>query len=247
MNLPPQTPRASKRLVACYRSGEVMRSRSVSAAVPTGTLDIPAPPPRVLSDWEREIATQLFLEPGDVEQMPLARTQTRWPAYGACLQAMLAWTRALGLDDEVMADADIALMACRGARYHHDAGQYGSAAFCNLFLSEDKGLDVVFPVTGQRIPLTRGTAMVFDTGQPHGVVLRGQDTFREADFASGEDFSQLFLTWELPIEATSVAQTLGIAFDVDVEAALRLDEEQLRVNGAPAIICPETGRWLAAA
>lgn len=220
-----------------------MRSRSVSNTVLSGTLDLPAPPARVQADWEREMASRLFLEPGDVEQMPLARTQARWPDYGLCLQAMRDWTQALGLPG-VLASADIALMACRGARYHHDGAQYGGAAFCNLFLSEDRGLDVHFPATGLRIPLVRGTAMIFDTGQPHGVILRGGTGFRETDFAASLDLAQLFLTWELPIEDARVAGALGIEFDVDAATAPQLDEEQIRVNGARAAIDPESGLWL---
>lgn len=220
-----------------------MRSRSVSNTVLSGTLNLPAPPTRVQADWEREMASRLFLEPGDVEQMPLARTQARWPDYGLCLQAMRDWTQALGLPG-VLASADIALMACRGARYHHDGAQYGGAAFCNLFLSEDRGLDVHFPASGLRIPLVRGTAMIFDTGQPHGVILRRGAGFREADFAAGLDLAQLFLTWELPIEDARVAGALGIEFDVDAATAPQLDEEQIRVNGARAAIDPESGLWL---
>ncbi|MBO1013244.1 hypothetical protein IPU70_06765 [Achromobacter sp. SD115] len=238
---PPQ--RSSDRLTSYYWSGDAMRSRSVGGTVLTGTLDLPAPPQRVLADWEREMASRLFLEPGDVEQMPLARTQARWPEYSLCPQAMRDWTRELGLP-EVLASADIALMACRGARYHHDGGQYGGAAFCNLFLSEDRGLDVHFPATGLRIPLVRGTAMLFDTGQPHGVILRRGTGFHEADFAEDLDLAQLFLTWELPIEDARVASALGIEFDIDAATASRLDEEQVRINGARAVVDPESGLWL---
>ncbi|WP_447921648.1 hypothetical protein [Achromobacter aegrifaciens] len=245
MNPAPPPHSAPDRLASYYWSGDAIRSRGVSGTVLTGRLDLPAPPPRVLADWEREMASRLFLEPGDVEQMPLARTQARWPEYGLCLQAMRDWTQALGLPD-VLASSDIALMACRGARYHHDGGQYGGAAFCNLFLSEDKGLDVHFPVTGLRIPLVRGTAMIFDTGQPHGVILRRGTGFHEAAFSAGLDLAQLFLTWELPIEDARVAGALGIAFDIDPATASRLDEEQVRVNGARAVVDPESGRWLAA-
>lgn len=236
-------PHPPGRLTSYYWSGDAMRSRSVSSTVLTGTLDLPAPPARLLADWEREMATRLFLEPGDVEQMPLARTQARWPEYGLCLQAMDDWMLGLGLPG-VLACADIALMACRGARYHHDGAQYGGAAFCNLFLSEDRGLDVHFPATGLRIPLLRGTAMIFDTGQPHGVILRRGTDFQEADFASGQELAQLFLTWELPVEDVRVARALGIEFDVDVTAASRLDEEQIRMNGARAAVDPESGLWL---
>lgn len=230
------------RLISYFWSGDAIRSRGVSSIVLTGTVDVPAPPARLAADWEREMRTRLFLEPGDVEQMPLARTRARWPEYGLCVQAMQAWTRSLGLQD-VLAASDIALMACRGARYHHDGAQYGGAAFCNLFLSEDKGLDVHFPSTGHRIPLARGTAIVFDTCQPHAVIPRLGSGFREADFASGLDLAQLFLTWELPIEAPCVAHALGIAFDVDPSAALRLDEEQVWLDGARAVVRPDSGLW----
>lgn len=245
MNPAPPSHCAPDRLTSYYWSGDAIRSRGVSGTVLTGRLDLPAPPQRVLADWEREMASRLLLEPGDVEQMPLARTQARWPEYGLCLQAMCDWTQALELPD-VLASADIALMACRGARYHHDGAQYGGAAFCNLFLSEDKGLDVHFPAIGLRIPLVRGTAMIFDTGQPHGVIPRGSSGFHEADFAAGLDLAQLFLTWELPIEDARVAAALGIEFDIDDATASRLDEEQVRVNGARAVVDPASGRWQAA-
>jgi hypothetical protein len=186
----------------------------------------------------------MVLEPGDVEVMPLARTQVRWPDYARCVRTMFEWTGALGLP-AVLAASDVALMACRGARYHHDGAQYGGAAFCNLFLSEDKGLDVHFPGMDQRIPLTRGTALIFDTGQPHGVIRRGSSGFNAADFAPDQDCTQIFLTWELSVEDVHVARALKVAFDVDIasSSALHADEEQVCVNGEPAVLCPETGRW----
>ncbi len=234
-------PLAPQRLVSYFWSGDVIRSRSVSDRVPTATLDVPIPPARLVADWAREIASHVVLEPGDVEQMPLARTIARWPEYGQCLRAMRDWTHALGLGD-VLDSSDLALMACRGARYHHDGMQYGSAAFCNLFVSEDKALDLIYPGTGQRIALVRGTAVLFDTCQPHGVVPRGASVFDETDFPDSRDLSQLFLTWELPIEDPRVAGALGIAFDIDPAATLQ-DEEQVRRDGARLGVRPDSGTW----
>jgi len=242
MNYPPQQPRVRDLLTAYFWSGDAIRSRSVSDIVLIGTINVPAPPARLLADWEREISSRLLLEPGDVEAMPLARTRARWPDYTRCVQAMSDWTCALGLPD-VLAASDVALMACRGAKYHHDGAQYGGAAFCNLFLSEDKGLDVHFPALDYRIPLTRGTALIFDTGQPHAVIQRGSRGFDVADFPTGQDCSQLFLTWELPIEDAQVGHTLGVVFDIAASAALQLDEEQVWLNGARASVCPDSGRW----
>ncbi len=234
--------RAPGGLVSHYRSGDAMRSRPVSGHVLSAVLDVPAPPPRLVADWERETATHLALEPGDVEALPMARARARWPDFARCVQAAVAWTRALGLP-ELLTQSEMALMTCRGARYHHDAAQYGGAAFCNLFVSEDKGLDVHFPHTGQRIPLVRGAALLFDTGQPHAVVRRGTDRFDAADFTPADDCTQVFLTWELPIEHAAVARALGIAFDTDPAAASRMEEQQLRLDGVPVDVCPRSGEW----
>ncbi|MFS2208122.1 hypothetical protein [Variovorax sp. Varisp36] len=232
-------------LVSHFCSGDAIRSRNVSDIVLAKTLDVPAPPARLLGDWEREISSQLLLEPGDVEALPLARARARWPDYRLCVQAVSDWTRTLGLP-EVLASSDVALMACRGARYHHDGAQYGGAAFCNLFVSEEKGLDLHFPFAGHRIPLVRGTAVIFDTGQPHGVIRRGSSGFDVADFASGQDCTQMFLTWELPIEDTHVAHALQITFDVAPSTSSQLEEEQVRLNGERAAVCPSTGQWRSA-
>jgi hypothetical protein len=230
------------RLVSYFRSGDVMRSRSVSDIVLSATVDVPAPPARLVADWEREISLRLELEPGDVEALPLVRARARWPDYRRCVQAVSDWTHTLSLQVELAA-CDVALMACRGARYHHDGAQYGGAAFCNLFLGEDKGLDLHFPATGHRIPLRRGTVVVFDTGQPHAVIKRRGPGFDAADFPAGQDCSLVFLTWELPIENAAVGQALGISFDIDPSTALLLDKEQVWLNGTPVSVCTASGRW----
>ncbi len=238
----PQPHRPPDRLASYFWSGDALRSRSVSDVVLFSVLDVPAPPARLVADWQRETSLRLGLAPGDVEALPLARARMRWPEYRPCVQAVSDWMRTLGLP-ELLAACDVALMACRGATYHHDGGQYGGAAFCNLFLSEDRGLDLHFPSTGHRIPLTRGTAVVFDTGQPHGVIARRSAGFAAADFPPDQDDLQVFLTWELPIEDADMGRALRIAFDTDPANALRLGEEQVWRNGAPARVCPESGRW----
>ena len=228
--------------VSYYWSGEVIRSRSVSDTVLSGTVDVPAPSARLIADWERDISLRLSLEPGDVEALPLARARARWPDYRQCVQAVSDWTDALGLH-HVLASSDVALMACRGAKYHHDGAQYGGSAFCNLFLTEDKGLDLHFPSTACRIPLVRGTVVVFDTGQPHAVIQRNSNGFHAVDFLPDQDCTQVFLTWELPIEHDRLQQALGISFDIDPTTAQLLDEEQVWLNGVRVSVCPESGLW----
>ncbi len=242
MFLPSQPPRVRDLLTAYYWSGDAVRSRSVSDTVLSGTVDIPALPARLVADWQREIVLRLALEPGDVEELPLARARVRWPDYQHCVRAVSDWTRLIGLH-AVLADSDVAVMACRGARYHHDGAQYGGSAFCNLFLSEDRGLDLHFPSAGHRIALTRGTAVIFDTCQPHAVIQRHSSGFDVADFPADKDCTQVFLTWELAIEQACVAQALQISFDTDPATARQLVDGQVWVDGAQASVCPDSGRW----
>ena len=74
------------------------------------------------------------------------------------------------------------------------------------------------------------------------MVPRGASRFAEADFPDARDLSQVFLTWELPIEDARVASALGIAFDVAADAA-RQDEEQVRGDGVRLGVRPDCGAW----
>ncbi|RYX90848.1 MAG: hypothetical protein EOO28_27655 [Comamonadaceae bacterium] len=229
-------------MTSCYRSSDALKTRTVGETILCGTVEIPAPPTRLVADWERDIAQQLQLEPGDVEALPLARARMRWPDYRPCVDAASGWLQANGIPG-LPGDAEVALMACRGARYHHDGAQYSGAAFCNLFLGDDVGLDLHFPHAGLRIPLVRGTVVVFDTCQPHAVIDRQGEGFHVADFPADRDCSLVFLTWELPVEHTGLACALGITFDVGASTVAPGDEGQLRLDGAPADLCAESGRW----
>ena len=231
-------------ITSFFWSGDAIRSRSVSDTVLSSTVNVAAPSARLMADWQREISLRLALAPGDVESLPLARARTRWPDYKLCVQAMRDWTSHVGLGD-VLATSDVALMACRGARYHHDGAQYGGSAFCNLFLSEDQGLDLHFPAADLRIPLTRGTAVLFDTGQAHAVIERRSSGFDVADFPANRDCTQIFLTWELSIENANVAHALQICFDTHTSSSLLMDEEQVWRNGERASLCPDSGQWQA--
>jgi hypothetical protein len=233
----------SDRLVSRYLSGDGFRSRSVGDGILLGCLDVPAPPVRLLADWQREITQRLSLEPGDVEALPLPRARMRWPDYLRCVDAVAHWSRSLGLHD-VLAGSEVALMVCRGAAYHNDGDLYGGAAFCNLFLSDAPQLDLHFPALGHRIPLQRGTVVIFDTGQPHGVIDRHSSGFDVADFPPGRDCTQVFLTWELPVEHVGLSQALGIALDVDDPAAASQNEEQLWRGSVPARVCRNIGGWI---
>lgn len=238
-----QTHRMPNTPTCYYWSDGTIRSRTVSAVVLSDTIDIPVLPARLVADWEREIQQHLGLEPGYVEALPLARARTRWPDYRHCVQAASDWTRERDLACD-LTTCDMALMICRGARYHHDGTQYGDSAFCNLFLSEDRGLDLHFPSIDQRIALRRGTVVVFDTCQPHAVVPRNGICFDAADFPNDLDCTQAFLTWELPIESSGIAKSLQVRFDTDPSNALLVVDGQVRLNGEQSEVCPHSGEWI---
>ncbi len=217
-------------LTAFYWSDTRIRSRSVSATVIVGTIALPTLPPSLVADWNRDLSQHAAMTPGDVEGLSLARTRMRWPDYKHCIQAALSWTQTLGMG-ELLAVCDVALMACRGARRHHDGNQYGDKVFCNLFLTEDKQLDLHFPSTGERIPLERGTIVIFDTCQPHAVIDRSNAEFNVDDFPEHRDCAQVFLTWELPLEDSRIARLLQIDFDTAPHTAKTLDAAQVWQNG----------------
>ena len=188
------------------------RKRSLGLQVRTGKLELPPLPARLLADWQRDIATQLDLQIGDVEELSLVRTRARWPGYSRAVQAVDDWLSRAGMP-AMLAGSPVALMACRGARYHHDAAQYGGAAFCNLFLSEDRGLDLHCAASGHRIALVAGTLVLFDPSQPHAVIARGSAGFDVRDFADGPARDLVFLTWELPLGHPAVARALGVVIE----------------------------------
>lgn len=227
--------------LAFFRSGERIRSRTISPVVLHGVLDIPEPPARLSADWDKAV-DELHLEVGDIDTLPLARTILRWPDYARCAEAVTGWMQTQDLPD-MLDPNDLALMVCRGVHYHHDAEQYAHAAFCNLFLTEDKGLDLHFAVPDLHIPLRRGTVVIFDTAQPHAVIPRGSSAFNVADFATNQDCTQVFLTWELLLENAQLKRTLQIEFDIDVSDRSELHEQKLCLNGAPLDVCPDSGRW----
>ncbi len=229
-------------LTAIFRSGAAMCRRNVSAVVQSTVLDLPAPPAALEADWQREISLQMCLEPGDIETLSLARTRFRWPEFGHCIDAVERWIAERDLP-QLLNSSDMALMASRGTRYHHDGGQYGGSVFCNVFLSDDSGTDFHFPASGHRIALKRGTAVIFDPCQPHAIIRSGSPGFDAADFASAMR-PQVFLTWELPVEHDGIRKALGITLHADPGMSAQDEEERVLRNGLAVALCPATGTWL---
>lgn len=100
------------------------------------------------------------------------------------IEAVLArWAAAAGLTSATTHSAP-RLLACEGSWFHNDVDQaeYPESAFSVLWLEDESPWDLVFPLSGLRIPLSRGTHVLFDAGNIHGVVPRGASQYVEEDF-----------------------------------------------------------------
>lgn len=237
----PDVPGAGIRLHAHFEQDGQRWRRPVSAQWHTTTLNLPAPPAWLQADWARRVQHDLALAPGDVEVLPWGQMRRRWVEHRQCQAAVAQWLSGLGLG-ELLADSAPTLMVCLGARYHHDAEQYSEALFCNLFLSDDAGLDLHFPATGQRLPLQRGTAVLFDPSQPHGVVARHAAGFEPATLSTEALAGQVFMSWELRPDPALWRRWLGVLMEPD-PAGPGQPEAALRLDGAPVRVCPDSGGW----
>lgn len=106
------------------------------------------------------------------------------PGFGTDLlqqdAALEAWTAGQGFAGVM---DNCSLHACAGSGFHTDADFFPDSVFCICWLSEPAGWDLYFPFLDRRVPLERGTVVLFDSAQPHGVVQDGQTAFDGGAFA----------------------------------------------------------------
>lgn len=145
-------------------------SRSISNTVVSGRLDL-APLTSAHCDAWSELISRDVLSAGDIINMSACDERHLQPES---LNTLHNWITAHGV---VPSQSKPCMFLTRGAGFHHDADSYPDEAFCVLWLAEDTKWDLLFPFTGHRIPLEYGTVVIFDSAQPHGLVLRGQSTF----------------------------------------------------------------------
>jgi hypothetical protein len=177
--------------------------------------------------------SQVTLGPGDIANLGTADTEfcpaEHITALHACMQA---WGIPTGLDAPVT-------LVCQGAGFHHDADSYAGHGFCVLWLSEDAGWDLVFPLTGDRIALEYGTVVLFDSALLHGVLRRGASGYDVMDFVNAS--AGLFLSQDFPLLGPARVR-LGI------EKMSRRGLGNRMILGADGIqedVDIETGRWSA--
>lgn len=130
---------------------------------------------------------QFSMDPGDVE------TNSRHDydgleGFDELVNGVLAEFRSYGLvteDNEQEVARHAQVMVSQGSTPHADAhlADWEWSMFW-AFVLEDTDTDLLFGNLGVRVPLTAGQLILFDPGQPHGVVARSSEEFSEGDFPS---------------------------------------------------------------
>ncbi|MFY2597214.1 hypothetical protein ACOTHJ_12740 [Achromobacter xylosoxidans] len=158
-------------------------------------------------------------------------------------QLVRNWLTGIGITKNTLRTLTMSPLACRGASFHSDAHSFSDFAFVVVWLSDDAGLDLLFPQLEQRIPLEYGTAVIFDCAQIHGVVPRGTSSFPKDEF--DERLSTgCFVSIDLPIHRSSVAQPLGVR-RTNARLAREAGIEHFLgwTDGYTDRVCATTGAW----
>lgn len=224
--------------------------RNIGPKVLTGRLDLQPMSPEVCDRWSAALA-HARMAPGQIEPL-FSRADCLDEGMEAeyvslCdpdhREAMETCLRGFGLTfDAVEPQA----LACLGAPFHHDGGDFTDQAFAVLWLSDDEGWDLVFPqVEGpsRRIEMRYGAVAVFDAAQPHGVVRRGAARYDDADFPV-ESAAGHYLSWDLSFLRSNATKVLGIdrcKSSSDVDGRIHLIEDSCAFED---YIDPNTGRWM---
>jgi hypothetical protein len=150
---------------------------------------------------------------GDVSAVPFAALREA-PLEPGLLGVLLDWLQEQGFPD-LSERVAVSVLGCRAVPFHQDLYAFGDSLFCVVWLADDCGLELVFPAEETRVPLQRGTVVVFDSGQPHGVLRAGAETYQE-DAYPGQAL-QMFVSLDIGATLPGVASRMGIrSFDTPV-------------------------------
>lgn len=223
--------------LVAHAGGAHGQYRTLSDKILSGKLALPAEQAAVSRAW-RESLEDVTQRVGDVSNLgaDVARAN---PVDESTLNSVFAWLLEQGLPD-LSGPSSMSIFGCRAAPFHHDMWAFGDSLFCVVWMSEDVGLELVFPQLGKRVPLEMGTVIVFDSGQPHGVLWKGKKHYVEASYE------------QLPVQ-TFVSVDFGAMLDGVMEhMGIRSFDSP---TGWPGLVVgegdagpkmqPRTGRWVA--
>lgn len=177
--------------------------RTISDRVLYGKVRIPASQAASSQAWSR---LQTFCDkPGDIRHVD-ENLAKNYPVSKELWTSVYSWLQKQGLPDLYETASESAIV-CKAAMFHHDMSGFSDSIFCIVWLEKSLGLELAFPQLGLRIPLHYGTIVVFDAGQPHGVVFAGAEAFEFNAYA--ELLPQALLSIDFNALIPGVPEVMG--------------------------------------
>jgi hypothetical protein len=212
-------------------------SRSVSDVVITGKLELDALDAEALTNWSSSYSSS---QPGDVEAVRLSDGFGQHEDVRPIEEAILKWAASENLS-EVFADAHVAPLVCQGANFHSDGVNFPGEAFCIVWISEQVGLDLLFPNINVRVPLEQGTVVLFDPAQPHGVVVKGASEWDAGVYYEKiVEPTQHLVSFDLDLLHDQLRQRMAVNFQPHGGPS---EGRDIRKNGKCVKVDHLTGMW----
>lgn len=228
--------------------------RTVSDIVRVTRLAMPQVEESVFASWALAAGAYCSCDPGDVVALATLRANgcaalsegriTPVPGFADVWQQVVCFGETFGMGEAILKAEPVLLAIQAGAHFHHDGDSFESSVFCVVWLEEYAGLELVFPHLEQRIPLERGTVILFDAGQPHGVVDAGKATSTDdMVLLSSARSLQFFLSFDIEVVTTGLASVMGFELRT-TEAHQETWGGSARLGGKfRGEVCPVTGAW----
>lgn len=179
--------------------------RTLSDRILVGNLALDAEQEALSAAWRASLE-KVTQRVGDVAAIGADIARTHAVGQGT-LEAVYAWLQTQGLPD-LTEPSSLTLFGCRAAPYHHDIYAFSDSLFCVVWTSEDAGLELVFPQLDKRVALEMGTVVVFDSGQPHGVLWKGKKHYVEKSYEALP--VQTFISVDFSATEPSVMEQMNI-------------------------------------
>lgn len=179
--------------------------RTISEKVLSGQLALPDSITRKRAVWHESLKSPTS-KPSDIVVVSSDCVRAN-PICDEAREAAMAWMQERGLPD-LRERASVSPLGCVAASFHHDLSAFGDSVFCVVWTEEDCGLELVFPDLDVRVPLSFGTIVVFDAGQPHGVIRKGLKVFNARSYTTLP--MQTFLSFDFGAAVPGVPEAMGI-------------------------------------
>lgn len=210
--------------------------RTVSERIEVGRVRVPVAQERITARWRRELQIHVK-NPGDVDSV-YSHNIFMFPANEKLVESVFSWLQKQGLPD-LREQAQVNVVGCKAAHFHHDISGFSDSLFCVVWLEEARGLDLVFPESKRRIPLEKGTVVLFDAAQPHGVIHAHQTRYYPSQYVDLP--VQAFMSVDFAANLPGVVEAMGIRL---LESADTWHGVLAPISSDGPDLNDRTGKWL---